>query len=549
MDDRCKKETLRQRGWSIQSEGTTGTASSERETLEVLQSMPATNSLDDHAEDHMPLAADPLGAEYGDVDLNSKKRPRQQRDEKRSADDVNGADIDTKKKPRLLDVAKQRLSKWASRLFDPNRPKGLIETPLVIPLNDTYLKAFGKREKEHDSRHGVSLEIETAHDHSDDEQSARTATTTANADVNKPAALALFKVKITNLKFTTTEQQVERACGKFGTIHKLDFLKNADNDSLNKGFAYCTFTTEEAAKECIDKLVELDGRRLRLFVANQTPANKSGSGASATSSRYYLQDLSTKCFRCGEVGHYAESCTNDPIAKPCPICSKTDHELRECPSKQVCFNCGLPGHVVRECRLPRGQPQRQVCTVCFWSGHTKENCRSGARDVSPYAICMVCGSAGHFMCRDMQWYFGLRGISCYNCGRTGHVGSQCDRPRSEECSRNFDQGAAEVERAAPWATAEDEIQRRNERGRQPPHHQDQRRNHVADPRRNNSMPPPQSRGRRDESGQYSDRSRSHSRSRGNEEQHDGGNRKQQVSIKAPPSLDQALSAPNKGRRR
>ena len=28
-----------------------------------------------------------------------------------------------------LDLAKSKLSKWAARLFDPNRPRGLVEPP------------------------------------------------------------------------------------------------------------------------------------------------------------------------------------------------------------------------------------------------------------------------------------------------------------------------------------------------------------------------------------------------------------------------------------
>jgi len=50
----------------------------------------------------------------------------------------------------LQQIAKQRLSKWSARLLDPNRPRGLIETPKIIPLNDEFLSAFGKREKQDD---------------------------------------------------------------------------------------------------------------------------------------------------------------------------------------------------------------------------------------------------------------------------------------------------------------------------------------------------------------------------------------------------------------
>lgn len=37
----------------------------------------------------------------------------------------------TKKQQDQLDFAKNKLSKWAARLFDPNRPRGLVEPPKV----------------------------------------------------------------------------------------------------------------------------------------------------------------------------------------------------------------------------------------------------------------------------------------------------------------------------------------------------------------------------------------------------------------------------------
>ena len=37
----------------------------------------------------------------------------------------------TQEKQEQLDFAKNNLSKWAARLFDPNRPRGLVEAPQV----------------------------------------------------------------------------------------------------------------------------------------------------------------------------------------------------------------------------------------------------------------------------------------------------------------------------------------------------------------------------------------------------------------------------------
>ena len=66
----------------------------------------------------------------------------------------------TQKQQEQLNMAKNKLSKWAARLFDPNRPRGLVEAPQVIPLNDEFLTAFGKREKEYDALSGKEIEID-----------------------------------------------------------------------------------------------------------------------------------------------------------------------------------------------------------------------------------------------------------------------------------------------------------------------------------------------------------------------------------------------------
>ena len=202
-----------------------------------------------------------------------------------------------------------------------------------------------------------------------------------------------------------------------------------------------------------------------------------GGKQRAASARYFVDDITTKCFRCGQVGHTVSACTNKEMSKPCPLCAKTGHDSYTCPLNKICFNCGVPG---RECPERRGMPRRMICGSCFISGHHKWECRERVYNIPSYgAKCLVCGKDGHFMCDTMKWFFGLRGIFCFNCGRKGHHGSNCDRPTVDECARNPDIVMKELERAEA-KSIEDELeelrqrrrdeQRQRDRGRQGNNH-------------------------------------------------------------------------------
>lgn len=75
----------------------------------------------------------------GVEDENARKRRKLDPDESAAAAAAGaggGAGKQTRKRVELtqfqqekLDLAKSKLSKWAARLFDPNRPRGLVEPP------------------------------------------------------------------------------------------------------------------------------------------------------------------------------------------------------------------------------------------------------------------------------------------------------------------------------------------------------------------------------------------------------------------------------------
>ena len=63
----------------------------------------------------------------------------------------------------------------------------------------------------------------------------------------------------------------------------------------------------------------------------------------------------------------------------------------------------------------------------------------------------------------MHWFFGLKGITCFNCGGSHH-GSQCDRPRVEDCARNGELVLDELDRAGARSLSEEVEFKKKQRG-------------------------------------------------------------------------------------
>ena len=276
---------------------------------------------------------------------------------------------------------------------------------------------------------------------------------------------ASSKVKINNLNYRTSEETLTQACLQFGPLKEVKLLLDKEQPAgstiLNSGRAYVTFETEDGALSCIDGLKKLDGRDLRVTMAMSKPkatVGDSGGGggggppASASLLNTMMErDISTICFRCGGVGHMGASCPNPLKPKPCTLCGMLDHEQRGCSKNRICFNCGMPGHVNRECTMRRGLPRRMVCGTCFQSGHHRLQCPLRSVNDLPYsamasAICMTCGQKGH-SCKELKWFYGLRGVSCFNCGSQGHSGYDCQRPALYQCVQDPQTAVNEIERA------------------------------------------------------------------------------------------------------
>ncbi|XP_059280874.1 uncharacterized protein LOC132034499 isoform X2 [Lycium ferocissimum] len=135
------------------------------------------------------------------------------------------------------------------------------------------------------------------------------------------------------------------------------------------------------------------------------------------------------CQRCGEENHGAAGrCPLEKKKRPCFYCGHYGHNGKYCKKVTGCFICKRRGHLAKDCPDAKTQPQDQSCEFCLKcgdTGHEMFTCTDGYCSSDLEKIqCWVCKAFGHLSCIDYKDY-GPKQVSCYNCGKLGHLGSDC----------------------------------------------------------------------------------------------------------------------------
>ncbi|XP_067172106.1 zinc finger CCHC domain-containing protein 7 isoform X1 [Apteryx mantelli] len=138
-----------------------------------------------------------------------------------------------------------------------------------------------------------------------------------------------------------------------------------------------------------------------------------------TSVRYYTADKNVTCRNCSRPGHLSKNCPIPRKIPPCCLCAERGHLQNTCPAR-FCLNCCLPGHYSKEC-LEKAYWNKH-CNRCDMKGHYADACPEIWRQ---YHLTTKPGpikrASSHFEHSAL--------VYCYNCSREGHFGYECSERR------------------------------------------------------------------------------------------------------------------------
>ena len=86
------------------------------------------------------------------------------------------------------------------------------------------------------------------------------------------------KLFVGSLAWATTDESLREFFSQFGEVSKAEVVKERDNPSRSRGFAFVEFEDDAAADEAIAKgnEAELDGRKIAVSEAQSKPRDDRG---------------------------------------------------------------------------------------------------------------------------------------------------------------------------------------------------------------------------------------------------------------------------------
>lgn len=121
-----------------------------------------------------------------------------------------------------------------------------------------------------------------------------------------------------------------------------------------------------------------------------------------------------RCLVCAQYGHMSEACES----LTCTACGAyNQHVTQKCPKLARCSKCRERGHDRLSCpyKLKNIAQAEIICDLCQRTGHTEEECE------------LVWRTSGRLWDSNIS-HDNLR-LSCYECGRSGHLGNGCPSRR------------------------------------------------------------------------------------------------------------------------